>query len=88
MGNYTRSNPEYVLLGVRGMGLKRLSASVHSVIESEIREHSRKPDEVRLRIDKLYGDVPRIELFDRQHTPGWDVHGLETDKFICADSVY
>lgn len=88
MGNYTRSNPEYVILGVRGKGIKRTSASVHSVIESEIREHSRKPDEVRLRINKLYEGYTGIELFARQRTPGWDVHGLETDKFICADSVY
>jgi len=27
----------------------------------------------------LYGDVPRIELFAREHVPGWDVWGDELD---------
>lgn len=76
MGNYTRSNTELCLLGIRGKP-KRVSASVHSVIESPIRSHSQKPDEVRDRIVQLCGDVPRIELFARNNTEGWDVFGNE-----------
>lgn len=77
MGSTTRSNPEFILYGVRGKGLKRISASVHSVIEAIPREHSRKPDEVRSRLEQLYGDVPRIEMFAREHVEGWDYHGIE-----------
>jgi len=36
-------------------------------------------------IDKivaLAGDVPRIELFARQATPGWDVWGNEVDSSV------
>ena len=40
-------------------------------------EHSRKPDEIRERIVKLCGDLPRIELFARQHEDGWDCWGNE-----------
>lgn len=76
MGNYTRSNTKLCLLGIRGKP-KRISASVHSVIESHIRSHSQKPDEVRDRIVQLCGDVPRIELFARNNTEGWDVFGNE-----------
>lgn len=44
---------------------------------SPIREHSRKPDEVRDRIVELLGDLPRIELFAREAAPGWDCWGKE-----------
>ena len=41
------------------------------------RKHSQKPDDIRNRIVKLVGDLPRIELFARQKTEGWDVWGNE-----------
>lgn len=77
MGYYTRANAELCLLATRGRPLKRKSRAVHSVVLSKIREHSRKPDEVRERIVELFGDLSRIELFARQQTPGWDCWGNE-----------
>lgn len=78
MGNYTRSNSEVCLLAVKGKNPpKRISNSVHSVVDARIKAHSKKPDEVRDRIVHLMGDVPRIELFARNHTEGWDVWGNE-----------
>ena len=56
---------------------KRYSKRVHQVIVSHIEEHSKKPEEARRRIEQLMGDVPRIELFARRETPGWDVWGNE-----------
>ena len=50
---------------------------MHQVIVSHIEEHSKKPEEARRRIEQLMGDVPRIELFARRETPGWDVCGNE-----------
>lgn len=88
LGNYTRSNSEICLMGVRGKGLKRVSSSVHSVVLSKIREHSRKPDEVRERIVELFGDVSRIELFARERFEGWDCWGNETDKFGGKEEVF
>ena len=75
-GNWTRSNPEQCLLAMRGK-IKRQSASVRQLIVERRREHSRKPDRVRDDIIQLVGDLPRIELFARQRTPGWDVWGDE-----------
>jgi len=75
-GHYTRSNPEYCLLGVKGK-LNRVSAGVHSVVHTPVEEPMKKPDIVRARIVELYGDIPRIELFARKETAGWDVHGDE-----------
>ena len=76
MGRWTRANAELCLIATKGKP-KRISAKVHSVIISRIREHSRKPDEAREKIVELCGDLPRIELFARQSTPGWDCWGLE-----------
>lgn len=82
MGAYTRANAEICLLGVTpgfnaGDAIK--SHSVHQIIEAPVKAHSVKPDETRKRIVELMGDVPRIELFARQHAPGWDVWGDEVD---------
>ena len=61
----------------RGGGVTRLSAAVHSVIDQPIEQHSKKPNLVRDKIIELVGDLPRIELFARNTTDGWDVWGNE-----------
>lgn len=76
MGSWTRANAELCLIATKGKP-KRISAKVHSVIISKIREHSRKPDEVRDKIVELCGNLPRIELFARQQVDGWDCWGNE-----------
>ena len=79
LGNWTRSNSEICLLAIKGKP-KRVSAAVHSVVMTPVQRHSQKPDEVRERIVKLVGDVPRIELFARQSAPGWDCWGNEAPQ--------
>lgn len=77
MGYYTRSNAEFCLLATKGKVLERKSHSVSSVLCTHIERHSKKPDEARERIVTLFGDIPRIELFARQHSDGWDCWGNE-----------
>lgn len=77
LGYYTRANAEYCLIATKGKVLERKSRSVSSVIISHIERHSKKPDEVRKRIVELYGDRPRIELFAREYSDGWDCFGNE-----------
>lgn len=79
MGYYTRANNEICLLGTKGKPLKRIAHNVKQVVLSPIREHSRKPDEVRNRIVALFGDLPRVELFCRHPAEGWDSIGNEVD---------
>lgn len=76
LGYWTRANPEICLLGTKG-NPKRVSKSVRNLVISKIGRHSEKPMEVRESIVELMGDVPRIELFARQHIEGWDVWGNE-----------
>lgn len=76
IGYYTKSNSEVCLLGIKGK-MKPVSNKVSSIIISPKEEHSKKPNEARERIVKLFGDLSRIELFARNRWLGWDVWGNE-----------
>jgi N6-adenosine-specific RNA methylase IME4 len=79
LGYWTRANSEMCLLATRG-NPKRLNADVKQGIIAPRREHSRKPDGVHQRIERLVSG-PYLELFARQRRPNWDCWGNETDKF-------
>ncbi len=78
IGYYAKSNAEVCLLGIRGNahGLVK-DNSVSSCILAPRGRHSAKPQEARYRIEKLVGNVPKIELFARESMPGWDSWGNE-----------
>jgi len=82
MGRWTRANAELCLLATKGKDIKRINAGVHSVVDTPIQAHSQKPNEVRKRIVELVGELPRIELFAREKTEGWDVWGNEVESDI------
>lgn len=81
LGRWTRGNTECCLLAVKGKP-KRVNNSVSQLIISHLRNHSQKPDEARNKIVKLMGDLPRIELFSRNKTDGWDIWGNEIHNDI------
>ena len=81
LGYYTRANVELCLLSTKGKKLPRKSHSVHQIVFSKVREHSRKPDEIREKIIDLFGDLSRIELFARQEVMGWNSWGNQTSLF-------
>jgi N6-adenosine-specific RNA methylase IME4 len=83
LGRWTRGNTEFCLMFKRGRP-QRVAKDVQALILQEFDEdvllsqrgrHSAKPPEVRERIAKLLGDVPRIELFARERVAGWDAWG-------------
>jgi len=76
MGYWTRANCEICLLATKGKP-KRQSKSVPQALVHTINKHSKKPDVIRHRIEELMGDLPRIELFARERTQGWDAWGNE-----------
>ena len=80
-GYWTMKGTELCLLGRKGK-VKPKGHNIRQLVEAIRREHSVKPDEVRDRIVKLMGDIPRIELFARQKTEGWDVWGNEVESDI------
>ena len=81
-GYGTRHNVEICWLGRHGSP-KRISAGVRELIIAPVREHSRKPDEVYMRIEEFCAG-PFLELFARQCWPGWTCVGDESQKFQVA----
>lgn len=79
LGYWTRANTEPCLLATRGKP-KRRAADVRQGIIDKKREHSRKPDCVHERIERLVSG-PYLELFARQRRPGWTAWGNEVGKF-------
>lgn len=84
-GNYTRANSEDMLIAVRGNGLERQSASIKQVIYAPIGRHSAKPAEQYDKLEALYGDVSRVELFARHERAGWSCIGNGIDGADIRD---
>lgn len=89
-GNYTASNVELCLLGVKGSmrpKQKLVPQTEHSEfnypdlesVEEHVRlKHSEKPEIFRQRIEAMF-DGPYMEIFARKTAPNWDCRGLEVD---------
>ena len=89
MGFYTRSCCEFVLLGRRGVGVSKWieDHSINQLIVSPKREHSRKPEEFWVLINRLLGQSPhlrKLELFARERRPGWEAWGNDVDHFSAT----
>lgn len=81
LGHTTRKNAEFCLLGRRG-NARRVAKNVREIILSPVREHSRKPEEFRDRVEAYVGpDIRIAELFARSPRSGWDSWGNQVDKF-------
>lgn len=81
-GYIQRSTAEFWLIGTIGKPERR-SRSVRNFIEAPVREHSRKPEQMREDCERLWRG-PYAELFARSRREGWASWGLETDRFEPA----
>jgi len=86
LGHYTRSNSEICLIGKKG-NPKIINNTISSIVISPLQKHSKKPDEVRSKIIKLCGDLPRLEMFVRQSINGWDAFGNEVENSIEIPNI-
>lgn len=82
-GYYTMSSCEYVIVGVRGrIPRPRGVRNARQFLQCKAQVHSRKPREVRDRIDLMFPDQPKLELFCRDTLePPWYGWGNELGKF-------
>lgn len=83
-GYIFRSAAELLLIGTRGKPTWG-NRKTRNLWLAPIREHSRKPDQVRDDIAALVPG-PRIELFAREGKPDWVVWGNQTDKFAATSA--
>ena len=82
LGHWVNGNAELCLLARKGKTLERKNKSIKQIVMYPRGKHSEKPTIIREQIVKLLGDIPRIELFARQKTDGWDVWGNEVESDI------
>ncbi len=80
-GRYTKHATEYCGLWRRGSLPPIADRTVRQVIHADVRQHSRKPWELHSRIERLWPQARRLEMFARQRRPGWDAFGNEVEKF-------
>ena len=86
LGRWTMGGCEICLLGRRGK-IQRQRRNIRQIVRAERGRHSAKPAEVRNRIDQLFGDVPRIELFARGEAAGWDQWGNDGPQLSTTLSL-
>jgi N6-adenosine-specific RNA methylase IME4 len=88
LGFYCRMQHEHLLIATRGERLHPSPSNLSSsVIRAPRREHSRKPDEAYELIERMYPDLPKIELFARSRRPGWMCWGNEAPPALAPDAV-
>jgi len=77
-GYYARQRHELLLVGKKGNPpTPEPSSRPDSVIEAPRKEHSAKPPIVYEIIERMYPDVPKVELFARNRRENWDSWGNE-----------
>ena len=88
-GKTTRKSCESAWLFTRGKGLPIRSHSVRQaiitedlpqVIEARRRAHSEKPDEANEALERLFGNVRRLDMYSRQQRPGWTSWGNDLQQ--------
>jgi N6-adenosine-specific RNA methylase IME4 len=79
LGRWTLGNVELCLLARRGK-ISREARNIRQLVVAPRARHSAKPPEVRDRIVRLMGDIPRVELFARARCPGWISWGNELEE--------
>ena len=77
LGHYNSVRHEFLLICTRGSCHPDVPELIDSVQSIERTEHSRKPEEFRQIIDRLYPHGKRLELFAREAHEGWDTFGFE-----------
>lgn len=76
-GFYTLSQCELCLVFKKGRIPKKQVNNIKQFLSSHVEKHSKKPEEIRKRIDLMFSNQKRIELFARQQVEGWDCWGNE-----------
>ena len=83
------SQCELCLIFKRGRIPKpRGARNVMQFFEHPRGEHSRKPMQIRDRIDLMFPTQKKIELFARDSLHGWDAWGYEVEKETFQDSLF
>jgi N6-adenosine-specific RNA methylase IME4 len=82
-GKTARKGVENVWGAKRGKGIPIRDHSVDQRIFARKGKHSEKPDGAYHALERLYGNVRRLELFGTKPRPGWTVWGhIDGSEFV------
>jgi len=82
-GFYTMSQCELCLIGKKGkIPTPRGKRNIRQLVKFPREKHSQKPEVVRHRINQMFPNQNKIELFSRRKVPGWDHWGKEINSDI------
>lgn len=87
-GHWLNHSKEHCLIGVKGN--PKINHNIDcDVIVAEVRETSRKPDELYTMLERLSPGTRKLEIFGRPHNqrPGWITLGNQTDGIRLTDEV-
>ena len=76
-GHYTMSECEICLVFKKGRIPPKAKHNIRQFLSEKRTTHSKKPNEIRKRIEQMFPNVNKIELFAREKTEGWDCIGNE-----------
>lgn len=77
-GYWWRSEHELLLLGTRGeVPAPAPGTQFRSLIAAPLGPHSVKPPAFAEMIERMFPNVPKLEMFARRSRPGWDAWGAE-----------
>lgn len=84
MGRLFRGCCEIALIGTRGSP-RPASRSERNLSVSPALRHSAKPETLQDSLDRMFPDVPKLELFARRARPGWTCVGNQCPTTLGED---
>lgn len=93
LGSYVCGNSEFCLIGKRGKGVPRATKSIKQILFAPLSRHSAKPVAAYERIEELYPQARKLELFARTKREGWTQTGYDFDgksikQFLTEQGAY
>ena len=86
-GYYTRASSEQCILATRGnMPVLPANRPIQAIVEQPSK-HSKKPLEAYDKIERMYPDTRKIELFSREPRVGWTAVGNEIDGMDISKAI-
>ena len=89
VGYWFRGQHELLLVGVRGkVSPPKAEDRIRSIIRCASGQHSSKPDQVRDHIEKVFPNVPKLEMFARVAHLGWETFGNQVERDLLSGTLY
>jgi len=89
VGFYVRGRHELLFICTKGSMVPDQEGRppIGSVIEADVQEHSRKPNEAYELIESIYPEGKYLELFARRNRPGWQAWGSDSALLLAPSEA-